>query len=79
MKTQPKREENLAADMIAIEKAQKTIGAYKLKSDPSYKVTDVFSLSSLYKFNQLLNIKREVSIIMLHFDMITTEHKYSNR
>lgn len=62
MATRPDQEKNLTTDVAAIDHALRTIGDYKLKQSDNFKLADQSKNTTLFKLNQLVEIKREVFI-----------------
>ena len=50
------------ADAEAIKLAEETVGDFKLKSAPDYKVPKHLRMSTVTKYNELLNSRERVSI-----------------
>ena len=58
------------SDIEAIQNAEETVGDFKLKSAPDYRVPKHLRMSTVNKYDELLNVRERVSIIF-----ITRQHK----
>lgn len=64
----PDPNKNDPQDELALQEAEKSIGDYKLRTDPMYVQTDDEQSSVSYKFRELLRIREELCSVRKEFN-----------
>jgi hypothetical protein len=63
LKQKPDEIEHRPDDIAAIVQAEESIGDYKLKSAPNYRVPKHLRMTTVKKYDQLLEARKRVSLL----------------